>query len=271
MNRLAQRLAAALLTVVTFSLPAVALDAHGPDTWQVVDIAPDDVLNVRMGPGTEYPIIASFAHNARGLVLETCVPLISLEQLAEMSAGEHAALPPRWCLMRATDRQTRDWGVPTRGWVAARYLAEDGGTPTATPSADGGKPAAPPVTDRIHAAEALVRELYSAHAMSLRGSGKSPLRSPRALDFFSDNVVAQIDPAVVGADPLYDAQDTDISNLRIAADRTQPTFRGMITIHADFLNFGHPRRVSFYLRPDTERAGNSLRIFRVEHEDWEIW
>lgn len=272
MNRFAHWAASALLAAVaSLSFPALALDAHGPDAWRVVDVAPNDVLNVRMGPGTDYPVFASFAHNERGLVLETCVPLVSREQLADMTAAEQAALPPRWCLMRAADRPASGWSIPTRGWVVARYLAGDSGTAIAAASTENEERTGQTITDQIPAAEALVRELYSAHAMALRGGGHSPLQLPRARDFFSDNVASQVDPGRFGADPLYDGQDYEISNLRIAADPDEPVFRGMITIHADFHNFGHPLRVSFYLRPDTERAGNPLLIFRIEHEEGEIW
>ena len=54
-------------------------DADGPDAWRVVDVAGGDVLNVRMWPGTEYPVIDHFAPDARGLQQVTCVPLLKAE------------------------------------------------------------------------------------------------------------------------------------------------------------------------------------------------
>ena len=239
-------------------------DGYGPDAWQVVGVSPGDVLNVRMGPGTAYPVTANFARDARGLRQETCVPLMTMEQSMGLSDAQRANLPPRWCLMHDADRRTR-------GWVNAGYLAEDGSATVSGPPVTNADLADQTLTGQIAAAEALVRELYNAHAMALRGDGQSPLLPPRARNFFSDNIAAQVDPGRFGADPLYDGQDYEISNLRIAADPDHPAFRGMITIHADFLNFGQPRRVSFYLRPDTEKAGNPLLIFRIEHEEGEIW
>ena len=246
-------------------LAAQALhDGYGPDAWQVVGVSPGDVLNVRMGPGTAYPVIGNFARDARGLQQETCVPLITMAQSMALSAAQRTNLPPRWCLMHDARGQTR-------GWVNAGYLAEDGSAVVSAPPITNADLADQSLTGQIAAAEALVRDLYGAHAMALRGGGQSPLRLPQARAYFSDNIAAQVDPARLGADPLYDGQDYEISNLRIAADPDAPAFRGMITIHADFRNFGHPRRVSFYLRPDTEKAGNPLLIFRIEHEEGEIW
>lgn len=237
-------------------------DGYGPDGWQVVDVAPNDVLNVRMGPGTAYPVVAGLSHDARGIQQETCVPLMTFEQFSAMSQADHAALPARWCLVHSADQTIR-------GWVNAGFLVEDGSQAiSAAPAEEQGSDLQQ--TDRIVMAEQLVRELYSAHALAMRGGGPSPLQLPKASDFFSDNVAEEIDPALVGADPLYDAQDSDITNLRIAADPEQPAFRGMITIHADFLNFGEPRRVTFYLRSDPDRPGAPILIFRVEYEEWEI-
>ncbi|HHX89704.1 MAG TPA: hypothetical protein GX700_08035 [Paracoccus sp.] len=257
----------AILTCTALAHPVAAQvldDGYGPDAWQVVGVSPGDVLNVRMGPDTAYPVTGNFARDARGLRQETCVPLMTMAQSMALSDAQRAALPPRWCLMHDADRRTR-------GWVNAGYLAEDGSVAVSRPSVTNADLVDQTLTGQIAAAEALVRELYRAHAMALRGGGQSPLLLPRAREFFSDNVARQIDPARVGADPLYDGQDYEISSLRIAADPDQPAFRGMITIHADFLNFGQPRRVSFSLRPDTMRAGNPLLIFRVEYEEGEIW
>ena len=58
------RLAATGLACAPF--PASAeIDGHGPDAWRVTGVAADDVLNARVGPGTGYPVIDSFAHDAR--------------------------------------------------------------------------------------------------------------------------------------------------------------------------------------------------------------
>lgn len=251
--------------------PAAALDAHGPDAWQVTGVAPNDVLNVRMGPGTQYPIIGAFAPNARGLQQVTCVPLVSLEQFMDMSEAEYAALPPRWCLMT-------DVAGQTRGWVSAAFLAEDGSTPLPAPPANAGPAPAPGDDaafaggdDAVAVAEMLVRRLYEEHDRAMRGAGPSPLVPPHAAGFFSTEVLRTLAGEPLGADPLYSAQDTDIRDLRIARDPNEPMFRGLITVHADFFNFGAPRRATYALRADPGQPGAPVRIIRIAHDDgWTI-
>ncbi|WP_372921716.1 hypothetical protein [Roseovarius sp.] len=92
-------------------------DGYGPDAWQVTGVASNDVLNIRMGPGTNYPVTDAFAYNESGLQQITCVPLISFEQSVAMTEADRANLPPRWCLM--TDAQEQKVG-----WVAGRFLME---------------------------------------------------------------------------------------------------------------------------------------------------
>ncbi|MGV0908506.1 hypothetical protein [Martelella sp. FOR1707] len=56
------------------SVAQAEIDGSGPDAWRVTGVAPNDVLNVRMGPGTDYPVIATLAHDQRELQQITCVP-----------------------------------------------------------------------------------------------------------------------------------------------------------------------------------------------------
>lgn len=224
-------------------------EADGPDAWRVVDVAASDALNARMGPGTEYPVIGRFAHDERGLRQVTCVPLVTAEQHFAMSEAEHSALPPRWCLMQRTDNSLR-------GWVAQRYLAEDHG---------GAASSASTTPENVTlAAERLVRRLYEEHLRALTGAFTSPLHPTRAGDFFSAPLASSIAGNGLQADPLFDAQDSEITDLRIALDREQPMFRGMITVNADFRNFGHPRRAMVRLRVED----GAPRIIRIEHEGW---
>jgi hypothetical protein len=111
------------LAVIVLGLvasPAHAeIDGHGPDAWRVTGVAVNDVLNARMGPGTDYPIIEKFAHNERGMQQITCVPFYTAAHYTRMTQAQIRALPPRWCLMR-------DKTMGKAGWVAARFLQEDG-------------------------------------------------------------------------------------------------------------------------------------------------
>lgn len=64
---------AVAMAIATTSARA-EIDGHGPDAWRVTGVSANDVLNARMGPGTNYPVIETFAHNERGMQQITCVP-----------------------------------------------------------------------------------------------------------------------------------------------------------------------------------------------------
>lgn len=223
-------------------------EADGPDAWRVVDVAPDDLLNVRMGPGTEYPVIGRFSHDARGLQQVTCVPLLKAPYYFQMTEAQLDALPPRWCLMQSADRSLE-------GWVAQRYLMEDH-------ELDGEPPRA--AQDVSVEAERLVQRLYDDHLRALGGGSTGPLDPARVGDFFTAPLAARIVRDGLQVDPLLDAQDAEITDLQVALDREQPMFRGMITVNADFRNFGYPRRAVVLLRVEE----GAPRVIRIEHEGW---
>src|SRR5690606_28508135 len=113
--------AALLVMVLGLAAPAAhaEIDGHGPDAWRVTGVSRGDVLNARMGPGTNYPVIETFAHNERNMEQITCVPFYTLAHFTEMSEAQIAALPQRWCLMR-------DAGMRKAGWVAQRFITPEG-------------------------------------------------------------------------------------------------------------------------------------------------
>lgn len=128
-----------MLTTMLLAAPAMAeIDGHGPDAWRVTGVTPDDVLNMRMGPGTNYPVIDRLAPDARGLTQVTCVPLMIQPYAGRLTDAERAALPQRWCLMRSAD-------LMKSGWVAQRFLSEDGlqDASAPAPAADAGAGADP--------------------------------------------------------------------------------------------------------------------------------
>jgi hypothetical protein len=108
---------AMLLLPPSGAVAQMEMDGHGPDAWQVTGVASNDTLNVRTGPGASHLAIGTFAHNATGLQMITCVPFLTQETSWNLTASQRAGLPARWCLMESRD------GV-TRGWVSANYLAE---------------------------------------------------------------------------------------------------------------------------------------------------
>ncbi len=226
-------------------------EADGPDAWRVVGVAPDDSLNARMGPGTDYMVIGTFDHDARGLIQITCVPLLSAGIYHGLSEEERRSLPPRWCLMRSPD-------FSVEGWVSQRYIEED---PGAAGAADGeGDPVLRMARDRVEA-------LYRDHMRSLSdASVTSPVHDDRARQFFTGSLARELANRHPDADPLFDAQDTGISDLRVALDAEQPVFRGMITVNVDFRNFGRSQRAVVRLRVEN----GSARIIRIEHDGWTL-
>lgn len=234
------------------------IDGHGPDAWRVSGVSADDVLNARMGPGTNYRIIETFAHDARGLQLITCVPFYTMAHAAAMSAAERDALPPRWCLMRSAD-------LSKAGWVAQRYLAEDvGGGAAQAPG-----PGAGAGIDPVDHARDLVRALYEADDLT-RVGGPDPFHPANLHHYFSSDFVAALQAGHPGASLLHGGQDFDGAVSEPEADPDQPMLRGMVTINVDMVNFGRPQRAVFRLRADPGQPGAPLRIFRVEHEGWEF-
>ncbi|MCK9515346.1 MAG: hypothetical protein WCZ18_10345 [Ottowia sp.] len=94
------------------------LEGQGPDAWRVSGVAADDVLKARMGPGTDYAVIATFAPGERGLQQVTCVPLVPQATWMQMTQSQRSALPQPWCLVRSK-------GSGRSGWVARRYPERD--------------------------------------------------------------------------------------------------------------------------------------------------
>lgn len=242
------------------------IDGHGPDGWRVTGVSVNDVLNARMGPGTNYPVIETFAHNERNMQQITCVPFYTAAHFMEMSEAQIAALPQRWCLMR-------DAAMHKAGWVAQRYITPEGEDDDIAPRTPPAQPAhepyaADPGLDPVAQAEDLVREVYARQFQSESSGLPSAFEPSTAPNYFTQDIVSWLASGNIGAHPLYGAQDFDGTIGEPTADPDQPMLRGMITINVDFTNFGQPQRAVFYLRADTTKAGSPLRIFRVEHDGW---
>ena len=252
------------LTMVASGAQA-QIDGHGPDAWRVTGVASNDVLNVRTGPGTNYPVSESFAATERGLQQVTCVPLHTPAQYSALTAAQIKALPPRWCLMRNA-------AMTKAGWVAQRFITPDDSVAARRPAAKSAPQVVPIKASASDAAvveaTAIVTKLYDAQARAERGQGTDPLQGKTASAYFTSDIIALLRAGRIGAHPLYGAQDFDGRVTRIAADPEQPMLRGMVTIHVDFTNFGEPQRASYYLRADPTQRGAPLRIFRVEHDGW---
>lgn len=112
-------LSLAFFFAISLMANAAFADADGPDAWQVTGVSQSSALNIRMGPGTQYPIIGTFSPGEHGLQQVTCVPYHTFAQYQALTKTQVENLPPRWCLMRSADSKRS-------GWVLQRYIAEDG-------------------------------------------------------------------------------------------------------------------------------------------------
>ena len=99
-----------------FSPVSVGADADGPDFFRVVDVASNDVLNIRTQPTARSAIIGIIPPNGNGIQNLGCQGGLSYAQWQSASPAEREAARKRvWC-------QIYYRGV--KGWVAGWFLAE---------------------------------------------------------------------------------------------------------------------------------------------------
>jgi hypothetical protein len=115
-----------VLLVAAVALPAFG-EADGPDSFRVVNVAPDDVLNVRAQPRADAARLGEIPPGADGVRNLGCQGGLGYAEWAEATPSERkAAERRRWCRV--------SWrGV--EGWVSARHLAEGSGPGTASDDA----------------------------------------------------------------------------------------------------------------------------------------
>lgn len=115
----ARRLLGAALGGLTTLIANGALsDASGPEFYRVIDVAPDDTLNMRTGPSPDFPVVSVIPHDADGIANLDCTGGLSLEEWSNATEAERrASLKTRWCLV-GFER--------TVGWAAGWFLAEGG-------------------------------------------------------------------------------------------------------------------------------------------------
>jgi hypothetical protein len=100
-------------------LPARAQTAGGPQFWAVTGVESWDALNLRVAPNADSRRIARIPYNARGLKNFGCPSHVTFEQWKRMTqAQKDNAARSRWCEVEYNGK---------RGWVAGRFLKEDGG------------------------------------------------------------------------------------------------------------------------------------------------
>jgi len=259
-SRLFRAVHRSVVVILLLSVPLTACaetDGLAHYTWRVNGVSAGDTLNMRGGPGTNYPVLSSLAHDERGLQLITCVPLDGHGGGAMLSDAELAALPPRWCLVQHPDRVQL-------GWVAQRYIVEDDSLrPTV-----GGTGNQATDAEMLDIAEELVRGVYELHTMARASQGPDPFDPAYVGLFFSADIVAYLQANQLQVDPLFNTPDFRGTYEEPYRDRQQPIVRGTITILVDFINFGQPQQAVVRLRPDSLHPDHAIRIMRIEHDGW---
>jgi hypothetical protein len=121
----------AALAAVASTVVAVAGAAHatadGPDHYRVRGVSPERHLTLRAEPSTASAPLARIPSNATCLRSLGCQGGLTFEEFTTLSEDDQrrrAAENPRWCKVDYRG---------TVGWVAGRYLAEDGCMASATP------------------------------------------------------------------------------------------------------------------------------------------
>jgi uncharacterized protein YraI len=95
-------------------------EADGPDWFKVVDVAADDVLNVRAEPSAGADKLGAIPPGADCVRNLGCQGGLTFGEFTTLTPEQQAARlkdNPRWCKVDYRG---------TIGWVAGRYLAEGG-------------------------------------------------------------------------------------------------------------------------------------------------
>ncbi len=106
-----------LALVLSLFFPAsVGADASGPDFFRVVDVAWNDVLNIRSQPTARSVIIGAIPPNGNGIQNLGCQGGLSYSQWQTASPAQREAARKRvWCQI---------YYRGTNGWVAGWFLSE---------------------------------------------------------------------------------------------------------------------------------------------------
>lgn len=102
--------------IAAVSAGSVGADASGPDYFRVVDVAWNDVLNIRAEPTARSAKIGAIPPNGNGIQNFGCVGGLSYAEWESASPFQRETARKRvWCNIRYRGQQ---------GWVAGWFLAE---------------------------------------------------------------------------------------------------------------------------------------------------
>jgi|SRR5262245_34525031 len=109
-----------MLAVLGTAVPAWAqqADVLDPEFWAVTGVGSDDALNLRVAPDANSQSIARIPFNAKGLKNHGCPNHVTFQQWKRMTqVQKDQAARARWCEVEYRGK---------KGWVAGRFLKEDG-------------------------------------------------------------------------------------------------------------------------------------------------
>jgi Mg-chelatase subunit ChlD len=122
----------------------------------------------------------------------------------------------------------------------------------------------------IGAAETLVRLFFAEHSRRFN-DGATPLLNdvPAAKEFLVDGLVQGKIQGLLQFDPVYDAQDANVSHLSIRRDSEVPILQGAAQVRVSFTNFGMP--ISHVYTLVTVQDGSwQISDIYSETNDWSL-
>jgi hypothetical protein len=101
----------------TTALPSSAAALFG---WQVVDVSPGDVLNIRASPGGSSKVLVGHPNGALLSLTGRCTGGVHLDAISGLPATKQQRLVRNtWCEVWVDPQGAGDWRV---GWVRGRYI-----------------------------------------------------------------------------------------------------------------------------------------------------
>lgn len=123
----------------------------------------------------------------------------------------------------------------------------------------------------INAAVALVEQFIGAHRTHLDTMQGPLLNDARAAaPYVVDGLAVDGLQGRLGFDPIYNAQDFEITNLRVFADPTTPVLRGAAQVRVSLDNFGQRQEFVYTLVPVAPDNAWQISDIYSENNDWSL-